>query len=168
MSNKPKTYDYLRLMRLLRLFRRDCWDEEDWDDVNKCLSRLPRSPYELREEGVYPVLHDAPKGLTHAERAALHPISSPAPFAPVLALPATLPAIVRFLDESGEYARLPWDMWPRLLKRVERTAIPANEADTGASVMQDREVNQPAISVGKAPKKLRQERRTGLLNRPGF
>lgn len=162
MGNKPKTYDYLRLMRLLRLFRRDCWDEDDWDEVNNCLSRLPCSPYQLREDGVYPVLYDAPKGLTPAERAALHPKNSPASFAPVLALPATLPAIVQFLDASGEYARLPGDMWPRLLKRVERMAAPVKEADTGVSVALNGEAKQLAIPERKAPQKPSQERRTGL------
>jgi len=112
-----QTYDWRRFARLLRIDRPDCWDRED-------AHRLPWErgcPYWLETDGVY--LHDlplreAPPGLGEAEIEALHPGDG----GKVLTLPATLPAIIGFLDSSGEYARLPGRLWPRLQRLAARAA----------------------------------------------
>lgn len=104
-----QSYDWKRFARLLRIDRPDCWDREDID--RPLWERV--SPYRLESDGVYLpdlALSDAPNGLCLAEIEALHP----GPSGKVLALPATLPDIVTFLKSSGEYARLPGRLWPRL------------------------------------------------------
>ena len=112
-----QTYDWRRFARLLRIDRPDCWDRED-------AHRLPWErgcPYRLETDGVYLPdlpLSEAPPGLWQAEIEALHPGDG----GKVLTLPASLPAIIGFLDSSGEYARLPGRLWPRLQRLAAKAA----------------------------------------------
>lgn len=69
--------------------------------------------YQIEPDGIYLAelaLKDAPAGLSTGEIAALYPGRGEK----VLGLPATLSELVTFLETSGEYARLPGRMWPRL------------------------------------------------------
>ena len=111
-------YDWRRIMKLLRLHRPDCWDAEDLDTA----LGLRHSPYRIEPEGIFvvrPSSADFPGFLPFSVIEPLYPPDAD-PNRPILPLPATLPDIVKFLEQSGEYAPLPLDMWPRLKMRVVR------------------------------------------------
>jgi hypothetical protein len=121
-----RNYDWLRIARLLRIYRPDCWDEED---INRPLWER-YSPYQIEPDGIYLpelALRDAPAGLTISEIAALYRGRG----GKVLGLPATLPELVTFLETSGEYARLPSRMWTRL----ERLASGVEFAPTSSAAV---------------------------------
>lgn len=109
-----KRYDWKRFGKLLRLYRPDLWDAADQQNP----AGLRVSPYQLQPDGVFilePDPKEFPACLTFAEIATLWP-PDVNPTEPILSLPATLPEIVSFLDQSGEYARLPVGLWQRLEK----------------------------------------------------